>query len=146
MDGINIGLFIEEDLCQLLALVELSSGIWEITIFSSVLGVIIENGFNRIWEFFLSKYNPNTVVFKIDKRLFSGKYLLQYGFILAEQSVPTCWYFQDNKQSILISSQYQTKCIKLFDDNVECSEHLKSQKYNRIWDCGHEIWKWTNNH
>lgn len=143
VDGINIGSFIGEELVQVLAVVKISSGVWEITNFSSIIGVKNEHCFKRIWEFFISTYNPDVVTFKIDNRLFSGNYLLQYGFILDHMLAPICWYFQDNKQSILISSEYQRKHIKLFDDRSECIDSLKEHQYNRIWDCGHEVWKWT---
>lgn len=102
----------------------------------------VVGGAQKLFKYFINKYNPSNIVTYCDISKFSGKVYEELGFKLESYTEPNyIWYNENNKQ---IYTRYQTMRHKLkerfnlddeYDDMTEDSI-MKSLGFLKIYDCG----------
>ena len=105
-------------------------------------------GFGVLLNYMIKDINPTIVYFNVDKRWGIDRELLESNFQLNKERPPTYYYINLKHNTDILLSKYKFQKNKLhnllekFDPTLTEWENMKSNKYDRIWDCGHEIWKW----
>lgn len=120
---------------------------WELLRFANSTDINVIGGASKLFSYFLKKINPDSVVSYCDLRWNIGKVYEQLGFTKIGQSGPNYWYTSKKYNSIEHRMKYQKhKLLKLlenFDPNLTEWENMVNHKYDRIWDCGNLIFKWS---
>lgn len=149
---VNIGLFYNDELVQIMTFGKprfSKQHEWELYRLCSLQNLTIMGGATKLLSHFIKTYAPNTIVSYSDKRLFQGNIYSVLGFVYSHTSAPNYWYFLNTKPNILMSRvQFQKHKLKdkllIFDPNKSEWQNMIDNNYNRIWDCGNDVWIWTN--
>ena len=154
--SINLGLFYEEQMIQLLTFRKArynKSVQWENIRCCNQIGYQIVGGIQKLWAHFIKTYTPTTVVSYCDKRWFTGETYKKLKFTLSHTTRPQYWY--TNYTNRYHRSMYTKKnCIKkALQLQSDTQENLckMTEKYiaanildlDRIWDCGQATWIWA---
>lgn len=99
----------------------------------------IKNGATKLLKYFEDTYKPNKILVSIDRRWFDGSFFNSLGFSLQRKSKPLGWYFLNNASKFNLISE--SEITKTLSKNRLTLEDAQSEGYNRIWDCGHLIFK-----
>ena len=152
--SINLGLMYENQLVQLITFKHPrynNSVEWEIIRQANKLGVQVIGGLQKLWSYFLKKWNPTSVISYCDLRWFIGTGYEKLGFTLKYVSKPVYWYINGTKR-LHRSNFTKKKCVKLAS-NLEdiaklnqLTEKIIAREIlnlNKIWDCGQQVWIWN---
>lgn len=122
---------------------------WEMVRFSTD-GKNIPGIASKLFNKFVRKFNPKSVMSYADLRYGTGNYLKKLGFDRLNDSQPNYWYFSlTNPDFIRWHRMYFNKktLIKKWPQlaNQAGTEYdlAKTVGLERIWDCGHARWLWT---
>jgi len=111
-------------------------------LYSNVVG-----GAEKLFSFFLKKYNPKNIITYSDRRFFSGEVYLKLKFNFTHNTSPNYFYISDNYKTLLGRISFQKhklkKLLPLYEENLSEWENMKNNGYDRIWDCGHSAWVYT---
>lgn len=104
----------------------------------------ITGGANRLFNYFLKKYNPTTVISYCDNRWFTGNVYKTLGFTKGKTTVG---YFYTDYISRYDRQRFQKhKLIKEgFDQDLSEWQIMQSRNFDRIWDCGQTSWEFDIN-
>ena len=147
--SIAFGLFNNEELiaCASIAPARYSkSENWELIRFSTKLNCIVVGGFSKILSQItqeLRNKNVNALESYLDRRLFSGKSLIETGWELKTTSTPGyCWLLGDKRLSRNKTQKH--KLAKLlgesFDETKTEAENMRNIGARRLWDCGQYLY------
>lgn len=125
---------------------------WELIRYCSKLDTVVVGGASKIFKFFVKHYNPISIISYSDKRWNVGNLYRQLGFGFSHTSNPNYYYFlqRGSSQQRLLSRQNFQKHklegkLEKFDSNITEWENMKNNGYNRIWDCGNDVFVWWYN-
>lgn len=107
---------------------------------SSVVG-----GASKLMRAFIRDYNPQRIISYSDQRWSEGHVYNTIGF--EKQGDPTVgyWYVDDYRTRAHRFNYTKGKLIKEGADPEKTEwEIMQELGYDRIWDCGHQKWIWTN--
>jgi hypothetical protein len=149
----NVGLYYNQELIQLMTFKKprYNKKIeWELIRAVSKINYTIVGGYQKLWNYFIKIYKPQSIVSYSDNRWFTGNLYKIMGFTQIKNSKPTYWY-TDYKKRWHRSRFTKNRCIKeaslkveiLDDDLQKMSEHYITKnilKLSRIWDCGQNTW------
>ena len=132
---IKLGLFYKDELVQIM-----SFGVprftdkyeWEIIRECSKLGYIIIGGKEKLWSYFLRKYNPKNCISYCDFSKFTGNSYLKLGFKKERLNKPGFVWYNNLTGEIFWRNPYQNK-------------EMKEKKYLKIYDCGQLVFIWSKN-
>ena len=117
---------------------------WELIRLAFKTNTKIIGGTEKLWAYFIKKYNPISVVSYCDRRWFTGKVYQKLGFTRKEEAKPTYWYVNDDVREH--RSKYQKhKLVKMgYDANLTEQQITRDIiGLDRIWDCGQTAWIWN---
>ena len=109
-------------------------------------GITVVGGANKLFNYFVNKYKPNSVVTYSDISKFTGNIYTLLGFKpeskLTEPSY--CWYNLNTKQ---VLTRYQTMKHKLIESGIGTEEETESEimerhGFVRIYNCGNIKLTW----
>ena len=129
---VKLGLFYKDKLIQVM-----SFGVprftdkfeWEIIRECSKLGIFILGGKQKLWNYFVKNYFPNSVISYCDFSKFYGESYLKLGFKFKKlNSSGFVWYDKNNNET--------------FWRNPYDNQNLKQKEYDKIWDCGQLVFEW----
>lgn len=100
----------------------------------------IIGGKEKLFNFFLRNYNPNSIISYSQKRLFSGNMYKKLNFKFSHDTLPN-YFWAKNKE--LIVSRYKSQ-KHLLNTNKTEKEYMQSLNYYRVFDCGNSVWVWNN--
>jgi hypothetical protein len=142
------GLFYQDELVSVLVLSEQSfcKGTLEIIRFASKLNHRVVGGFSKLWSFFLKQQVPfERIVSYADKRYFNGAINSYAGLSLKGANAPIYSYtknYRDLYHRMNFSRKKIQKNLQLtFNPSLTEWENMQANGYNRIWDCGQNIWE-----
>lgn len=152
---INLGVYYKNELVQLLTFKHSRYNKkieWENIRQCNKIGFQIIGGLQKLWKYFLKKYNPKSVVSYCDLRWFVGNSYSSLSFSLDHISGPQYWYIKRIKRfhrSLFIKKH----CIKYAMEITNLTEEELSKftekyiakeilKLEKIWDCGQQTWYW----
>ena len=148
---LKLGAFYKDDLVAIMsfgkkrkALGSSDDGGFELLRFCSA-GIIPGVG-SKLFKHFVLEYNPSHVISYCDLRWGSGNFYENIGFEYAHTTVPNYWYTYQYTQRFHRYKFAKHQLIKegYSQDSSEW-EIMKSRKgYDRIWDCGSNLYQWTN--
>ncbi len=107
----------------------------------------IIGGMEKLLTYFVSSYNPISIISYVDRRYFSGSSYFNSNFFKYKNiSSPNYWYIENGKLINRINFQkHKLKSkLKLFDSTLTEWENMQLNGYDRIWDCGNFIFEWNN--
>jgi len=114
---------------------------YEIHRFCSRLGYNVVGGFSKLLKYAINQLGSRKIITYVDLRHGTGNVYNLSGFKFIRYSNPNYFYITDyNRQSRV---QYQkhklTKKLKLFDPNLTEWQNMQLNGYDRIWDCGNNV-------
>ncbi len=121
---------------------------WEISRYCIKLNHTVIGGAERLFKYFITNYNPNSIITYSDKRYFNGNIYKKIGFIFIESTTPN--YYYTDYQSIYNRINFQKhklrSKLKIFEQSLSEWDNMKINYWDRIWDCGNNkfIWKYKD--
>lgn len=115
---------------------------WEITRFCSKLNTNVIGGFSKLLKHFIINHSGSIVTYA-DLRYGTGNVYLKNGFEFLHTSKPN--YFYTNDYFTLSSrNKFQkhklNKILENYDSNLSEIQNMKLNNYDRIWDCGNNVY------
>ena len=119
---------------------------YELIRFANKLNTSVIGGASKLFKNFIKQYNPDSVISYSDKRWNTGKVYKNLNFTFSHQSPPNYWYFKNNDFQLLSRIQFQKHKLKdkleIFDPKLTEWQNMVNNGYNRIWDCGNDVFIW----
>lgn len=109
--------------------------------------ISIIGGSEKLFSYFISKYNPESILSYCDTSKFNGGVYLRLGFDVIEYTQPGyIWASMSGGKSTILSRYQTTKQILIenglgTEDETEASI-MHKMNYYRIYDCGNLKFKW----
>lgn len=130
--SVQLGLFYNDNLMGVMTLGKwrFNRNISEIINFCIHKDYIIDNGFNKLLEFYIEKYNINNIVFYCNCSFPNYAIYEDYGFKNTHSDIKYWWC---NHKEVLTKYQINKRIDK---DKTEY-EVMKEHGYYKVWDCGH---------
>jgi hypothetical protein len=130
---------------------------WELLRLATAINTNVMGGASKLWSYFISKYNPTSIVSYCDNRWFNGNIYLKLGFKLKDSGRPIYWYTDGYRR--WHRSRYTKKlCVKkalLMEGQTLTEKQLNNMLERtitsdvlglfRIWDCGQSVWVYNKN-
>lgn len=148
--SINLGLYVDN---MLVAIMTFSAGRYgsqqyELIRYASMLNTVVSGGGSKLFSFFLTKYTPTSVVSYSDKRWNTGKFYSSIGFAFSHSSSPNYKYFYKSDiyqlySRIAFQKHKLAAKLDIFDPNLTEWQNMQNNGYDRIWDCGNDVWIWN---
>lgn len=104
-------------------------------------------GVKRLFKYFITEYNPNSIISYCDTSKFTGKVYSEIGFIKEKISSPSChWYNLKTKQHINNTLLLKLGFDKIFGTDfgkgVDNEELMLKNNFIQIYDCGQDSYIW----
>jgi len=145
--SIKIGLFQNEELLSIMSFSKKGINQYEMDRFCNKINTSVIGGADRLFKYFLKIYNPKFITTFSDRRFFDGKIYLKLGFEFKGFTSPNYQYTHRFKVigSRLKFQKHKLKgLLEIFDPNLSEWQNMQLNKYDRIWDCGHRKFTWSN--
>ena len=119
---------------------------WELSRFCNLKNTIIMGGASKLFIHFLKTYSPKSIVSYNDRRYFSGDLYHTLGFSFIDNTPPSYHYITPDYKNTINRMNFQKhllqKKLTIFDPTLSEWENMKTNGYDRIWDCGCGKWIW----
>ena len=116
---------------------------WELSRFCSLVG----DAALPLFKEFVRLQSPTSVVAYCNRRYFTGETYMGLGFQFVKNGPPTYHYIIDGYQTVESKFNWTkpklAKKLLSFDPTISEWENMKMNGFDRIWDCGHSKWIWT---
>jgi hypothetical protein len=119
---------------------------YELTRFCSLQNTTIVGGASKLMTYFIKNYNPQSIISYCDLRFGNGKFYEKLQFTKSHRSNPNYFYFKPGSLDIYSRQKFQKHKLKgllpIFDEDLTEWENMQVNGYDRIWDCGNDVWIW----
>ena len=120
---------------------------YELIRYSTIKNTNIVGGASRLFSHFVKSFSPTSVISYSDKSWNRGSVYIKLGFTYAGSSAPGCYYTKNytvfkNRQAY--QKHKLANILENYDSNMTAWDNLKAHNYDRIWDCGNDIFIWLN--
>lgn len=144
---IHIGLFFNNELLSVMTFLngDISKGVkgWELNRFCTKSGNNIIGGASKLFKFFISKYNPDSILSFADLRWCATSPVYEtLGFTRMNDTPPNYWYFKTNE----ISRHHRYGLRKPHGCTTSERELRNAEGWIRIYDAGNAKFIWTKKH
>jgi hypothetical protein len=116
---------------------------WELLRYCSTKQVV--GGASKLFKHFQREYQPKSVVSYSDKMWNTGSVYKALGFVYSHTSEPAYYYTKDYdsfKNRVLFQKHKLKEKLEHFDPALTEWENMQGNGYDRIWDCGNDVWVW----
>jgi hypothetical protein len=117
---------------------------WELLRYCSSKQVI--GGASKLFKHFQREHKPKSVVSYSDKMWNTGTMYRALGFEYSHSSAPSYYYtknYVDFENRVAYQKHKLEKKLEHFDSNLTEWENMKANGYDRIWDCGNDVWTFS---
>jgi len=114
---------------------------WELNRFCSTINYNIMGGANKLFSKFLKDHSPDRVISYSDLRWNTGKVYERIGFVHHHRSPPNYWYINFQLQTRI--HRYNLRKNSQDEKTLTEWQNRQLQGWNRIWDCGNDVWIWS---
>lgn len=118
---------------------------WELLRFSSKLNHNVVGGFSRLLRYFIRSHAPASIITYSDKAWSIGEVYESNGFNFLH-TIPPSYFYTNNYKTFHNRINFQKKklpgILLNYDPNLTEWENMKSNGYDRIWNCGNDAWVW----
>lgn len=148
---VYLGLFHNDKMvsCMIFGKSRFDATQWEILRFASLCNHQINGGASKLLTYFISKYSPNIISTYADLRYGEGRTYENFGFKFKHVSHPNYFYFKHGDSTLCSRIQFQkhklAQKLSNFDPELSEYENMKNNGYNRIYDCGNNVYTWQRN-
>jgi len=119
---------------------------YELTRSCAVINHRVIGGISKLFNFFTSTVVCDSIISYADRRFGEGNGYEQIGFSLLHETSPNYHYFLPNGP-LLSRVMFQKHKLKskliTFDSDLTEWENMQANNYNRVWDCGNNVYAWT---
>lgn len=120
---------------------------YEMIRYSNALNYSVVGGASKIFQHFITEHQPENVVSYSDKRWGNGDMYLKLGFQYTHTTPPNYKYFKTTKPLELFSRQQFQKHklprkLLMFNSSLTEWENMINNGYDRVWDCGSDVFVW----
>jgi hypothetical protein len=116
---------------------------WELLRYCSTKQVV--GGASKLFKIFKDEYQPKSVVSYSDKMWNTGSVYKALGFEYVHTSAPAYYYtknYTDFANRVQFQKHKLPKKLDNFDPSITEWENMRANGYDRIWDCGNDVWFW----
>lgn len=122
---------------------------WEMLRFCNKVNVNVVGGASRLFKYFVRHFSPKSIISYSDKRWGNGLMYTKLGFMYSHSTEPNYYYFKTNNTLLLQSRlSFQKHLLKnklsKYNDHLTEWQNMVANGYNRIWDCGNDVFIWGN--
>lgn len=148
--AIRIGLYYESELVQAMTFGKSRFNKkydFELLRFCSKKFINVVGGASKLFNYFLIKYNPKSIISYANRRFSQGKIYEVLGFKKIGITKPNYFYFMPDSKDFRLMSRIKFQKHKLknilanFDLNLSESENMFNNGYRRIYDCGNLVYE-----
>lgn len=122
---------------------------YELLRFAVLPGYRIVGGASKLLSYFKKQYEPNSIITYSDRRWNKGDLYTSIGFKYSHTTTPNYFYFNRNSNTDVLYSRNKfqkhklSETLELFDPNLTEWENMQLNGYDRIWDCGNDVFVWN---
>ena len=145
--SVNYGLYYNENLFQVISFSKSrfnKNFEWECTRSSIKFNCAIIGGVSKIFKHFIDEYNVKSLITYADLRFGEGMVYEKCNLQYIGTTTPNYWYFFPDKDKLYSRVQFQKHKLKEkldnFDPELSEWDNMKNNGYDRIWDCGNNIY------
>jgi hypothetical protein len=105
----------------------------------------IIGGASKLFYYFVKNANPSSIISYSDKSWNTGNLYKSLGFNYSHTSAPSYKYTKNgiNVYNRINFQKHKLKeILPLFDENKSEWENMVNNGYDRIWDCGNDVYIW----
>lgn len=121
---------------------------WELIRFASLHNTSVVGAASKLFDAFVKQHPTDAIVSYSDNRWNNGNVYKQLGFKLKHTSAPNYHYFEQNGNTLRLYSRHNfqkhklSKILPIFDPNLTEWQNMQNNGYDRIWDCGNDVFEW----
>ena len=121
-------------------------GEYELLRFCNKLNTVVIGGASKLFNYFVKKYNPESIISYADRRWSQGNLYEKLGFSLYNKSNPNYYYVIKNKRFYRFNFR-KDQLIKKYNcpPNMTEKQFCFEQGWYRIYDCGCLCYLWESN-
>jgi hypothetical protein len=116
---------------------------WELLRFANKLGTNVVGGASKLFSHFKKLNKGSSVISYSHRDKFTGDIYKKLGFNFSHSTAPAPYYTNDYinvENRIRYQKHKLSKIFKNFDPNLSEWINMKNNGYDRIWDCGNDVW------
>ena len=120
---------------------------WELIRYSNDLFVNVVGGASKLFKYFIKNCRPASIVTYSDKRWNTGKLYITLGFTFLHTAKPNYYYFNPKDitqifHRVRFQKHKLNKELDIYNPNKTEWENMQANNYDRIWDCGNDVFTW----
>jgi DNA-binding transcriptional regulator YiaG len=122
---------------------------YELLRFANTKNEVVIGGASKLFKHFIDNINPESIITYSMRRWNIGSLYSTLGFNRTHVSDPGYYYFKINGDTNKLYHRSNFQKHKLaskldnFDANFTEWQNMQNNGYDRIWDCGNDVWVWT---
>ena len=117
-------------------------GEYELLRFCNKLNTVVIGGASKLFNYFIKKYNPKSVISYADRRWSQGNLYEKLGFKLYNESKPNYFYILNEKRKNRFNFRKSILVKNGFDKNKSEHKIMLNRGIYRIYDCGCLCYIW----
>lgn len=118
---------------------------WELLRFACKLEYTVVGGASKLFNFFIVKKAPTSVISYADRQISTGNMYSKLKFTHMGHSAPSYKYtknYVDVFSRFIFQKHKLSKLLPSFNAKLSEAENVKLAGYDKIWDCGNEVYIW----
>lgn len=119
---------------------------YELHRFCNILNTSVVGGASKLFKYFVKFFNPISIISYSHRDKFTGNLYSQLGFNFSHSSGPAYYYtknYLDFENRLKYQKHKLIKILPIFNPLATEWENMQENGYDRIWDCGNDVWVWS---
>lgn len=120
---------------------------YELLRYCSKMGCNVIGGASKLFSYFVNNYSPSSVVSYSDRRWNTGGLYEKLQFQHINTNPPAYHYTKDYlrlENRIKYQKHKLGTLLESFDPNLSEWENMRQNGYDRVWDCGTDVFVWNS--
>jgi DNA-binding CsgD family transcriptional regulator/endogenous inhibitor of DNA gyrase (YacG/DUF329 family) len=121
---------------------------YELIRFCSQQNCNVVGGASKMFKYFVNTFSPSSIITYSDKTWNTGNVYAKMGFTYSHTSDPNYHYFAKGENTVVSRIKFQKHKLKAilehFDPLKTEWENMIENEYDRIWDCGNDVFVWND--
>lgn len=118
---------------------------YELLRYVNIINYTVMGGASKLFTFFTKTYKAKSIISYSDMSFNSGSLYKTLGFNWSHCSAPAYCYTKNYTQleSRVKFQKHKLKLLlEIFDSELSEWDNMQLNGYDRIWDCGNDVWLW----
>jgi hypothetical protein len=118
----------------------------ELLRFCNKTGISVIGGASKLFQYFVNNNKIDNIISYSHRDKFIGSLYSRLGFIYNHTSTPSYYYTTDYnllENRMKYQKHKLEKLLPIFDPLLTEWQNMQNNGYDRIWDCGNDVWEWT---